>query len=148
MDKKINHDANIFYASLIIRNIRRGSNLSIDMDLYLDKIIEDIMFADEVLKRLMDLLNGNDNLINSEQYLRNIYLVKRDLVLLLEDIQGATLPISDHLKQYGSRFSQIIYSQKRDMVEVDDMLNAGEQETDKKNMVSSEEYQILFDTDD
>ena len=148
MNNKIHYDANIFYLGLIIRTIQKGCTLDTDSNFFLDKIVEDIMFSDKALKNLMEELNGSELLIDSEQHLRNLYLTKRELVLLLEDISGQMLPFAKHLKQYENRFTQIIRSQKTDMVEIDNMLSFDEQQADKKNMVSSEEYQILFDTEE
>ena len=148
MNSEIHYDADIFYVSLIIKTIRQGCTLATDPNFFLDKIVEDIMFSDKALKTLMQQLNGNELLVNVEQHLRNLYLAKHDLVLLLDDMRGESLPFAAYLKQYEPRFAQIILSQKTDMMEIDDMLNFNEQQTDKKNMVSSEEYQILFDNEE
>lgn len=145
MSAQVHYDANIYFISLIIRDLRRGCTLSIDPSYFLDKIIEDIMFCDESLKTLMNSLGKNDHLVNQEKHLRDLYLAKRDLVLLLQDLIGEELPFSSEIRQYVSRFTQIIRGQKEDMMEIDDSLNATIPQGDEKNIVSQQEYQILFD---
>ncbi len=147
MNKDVHFDADIFYTALIIRTIRQGCSLNIDSDFFLDKIMEDIMFVDRTLKNIMEQLDGDIHSIDTGQYVRNLYLVKRDLVFLLDDIRGMVFPFAQYLKQYESRFAQIIVSQKTDMMKLDDILTTDEQKNNDKDILSSEEYQILFDVE-
>lgn len=148
MDKEVHFDADIFHAALVIRTIRKGCNLTTDPKLFLDKIVEDIMFSDKVLKQLMEQLDSSTRLVNVEQHYRNLYLVKRDFVFFLDDIRSQALPFAQHLEQYVTRFTQIITSQKTDMMKISDMLTTDDEESDKRNILSSEEYQILFNTEE
>jgi hypothetical protein len=148
LSAQIHYDADIFQISQIIRLLRRGCSVDIDPEFYLDKIIEDILFADDILKTLYSRLNTNDLLVNREQYLRDLYLAKRDLVLLLEDVIGETLPFSGNMKQYSSRFSQIIRSQKEDMMAIDDTLNKDQRQEEEKNIVSQQEFSILMENEE
>ncbi len=147
MSSQFHYDSDIFYLSQIIRVIRRGVSIPIDQEFFLDKIIEDIMFVDGVLKSLYARLNQNDLLVNRQQYLRDTYLAKRDLVLLLEDLIGGSLEFSSEIKQYHSRLKQIIRSQKEDMMVIDDSLNSDSRHEEEKTIVSQEEFSILLDSD-
>ncbi len=143
MSPQIHYDANIFFVGQLIRDLRKGCSLEIDPAFFLDKIVEDIMFADDFLLRLSNQLNTTEQLVNREKYLRDLYLTKRELVLLLEDICGLVLPFAMHIVQYKSRLVQIIHNQREDMMSIDDKISS--QPGDEKNIVSREEYQILFD---
>jgi hypothetical protein len=147
VSSQVHYDADIFFASQIVRQIRRGCSISIDADFFLDKMIEDILFCDDILKTLLTRLNANDLLVNREQYLRDLYLAKRDLVMTLDDINGGNLEFASSMKQYSSRFTQIIRSQKEDMMAIDDTLNSDLRQEEEKAMVSQEEFSILMDND-
>lgn len=147
MSSQFHYDADIYFISQLIRELRKGCSIKIDAEFYLDKMIEDLMFADDILKTLYSRLQGNDLLVNREQYLRDLYLTKRDLVMLLDDLNGGVLEFSKSVKQYNTRLAQIIRSQKEDMMAIDDVLNSEQRKEDEKNIVSQEEFSILLDNE-
>lgn len=148
MSSPVNYDANIFFASQIIRILRQGTSLGIDDGLYLDKVMEDILFIDEVLKTLYTRLGNTQQLMNRDQYLRDLFLAKQDFTRLLEDLIADALDFSSKMKQYHSRLRQIIISQKDDMFNIDDTLNHQLRSEEQQLIVSQEEFSILLDDSD
>ncbi len=86
MTEKLYYDDNIFYINEIITTIDDAVQLDIDSGLFLDKIVEDILFVEGTLARLYGSLSENELLIRRTEHLRRILRSKQKYTQLLEDI--------------------------------------------------------------
>ena len=96
MNKKINFDDNIFILMMRLRMIRDIITLDADPELFLEKVLDDIDFADHTLQILLNYLNENQRLIELEVLLEHILELEWQFSLVLKELMDHDGNISVH----------------------------------------------------
>ena len=86
MNKKINFDDNIFILMMRLRMIRDIITLDADPELFLEKILDDIDFADHTLQILLKYLHENQRLIELEELLEHLSELEWQFSLVLKEL--------------------------------------------------------------
>jgi len=145
MAEKIYYDDNIFYLNEIISNIDDGIRLDIDSGLFLDKLVEDILFVESTLARLYGSLQENDKLIRRGEHLRRLVRSKLKFSELLEDIVQHRVPISENLVPFYPKFHELISEQQDHLDEIRAQLTTANGSADEgEDVVSQEEIRFLL----
>ena len=145
MAEKIYYDDNIFYLNEIISNIDDGIRLDIDTKLYLDKLVEDILFVESILARLYGSLQENDKLIRRSEHLKRLVRSKVKFLDLLDDIVQQRVPISDNLVPFYPKFNELIREQQDHLDEIRAQLSTSNGSTEEdEDIVSQEEIRFLL----
>ena len=71
MNKRVNFEDNIFILTMRVRMIRNTITLDAEPELFLEKLLDDICFTDQVLRTLLAYLQENDRLIAREEFLEH-----------------------------------------------------------------------------
>ncbi|HCM27132.1 MAG: hypothetical protein A2Z99_11715 [Treponema sp. GWB1_62_6] len=107
MAKRIQFEDDIFYISLIVRNLCDCLALDLDPDLFLERTVNEISFVERALDRMSIELIANDRLIERNEQLQNLAEAEArfaDLLMALSSgegrIQSALLPFADRLVQW------------------------------------------------
>ena len=145
MAEKIYYDDNIFFLNEIISNIDDGIRLDIDTELYLDKLVEDILFVESILTRLYGSLQENDKLIRRSEHLRRLIRSKLKFSELLEDIVHQRVSISENLVPFYPKFNELISQQQNHLDEIRAQLSTSNGSTEEDgDIVSQEEIRFLL----
>ena len=146
MAEKLYYDDNIFYLNEIVANLDDAVRLDIDSDLFLDKVVDDIMFVETTLGRLYVSLNENDLLIRRAEHLKRIMRSKHLFAELLENIIAGNSSLGKNLYPFFPKFKELINEQHAHIDEIQRLLSSSADEAVKnEDMVSQEEFRILLD---
>lgn len=149
MSARINYDDNLFYVNTWLRQLHSSLNLDMDSDIFLHKIVEDILFIHEVLMKLNSTLMKNAFFINRLEYLRMLVLAKKEFVQFLEELQMNSSAFAGNLLPFHGQFSQCRNVHYADIEEITDILEresgVNQEESD---IISSDEYRYLFKQED
>jgi hypothetical protein len=151
MAVQINYEDNIFYLTTLIRNLKNGTMLDIDADIFKDKFIEDILFINSGLQKIYKSLSRNAYLIRRNDYLRSLHRAKQSYVDFVDEVLAGSYPFCEKLSSYSSQFNATKESQLKDMTEIhSQLMGAGEEKTsvEDEDVVSQEEYRFLFKEDE
>ena len=72
MNKRVNFEDNIFILMMRIRMIRDIIILDADPELFLEKTLDDICFADQTLRTLLGFIKDNNQLIERDELLEHL----------------------------------------------------------------------------
>ena len=72
MNKRINFEDSIFIVMMRLRMIRDVITLDADPELFLEKILDDIYFTDDVLRTLMGYLEENSRLTKRDELMEHL----------------------------------------------------------------------------
>ena len=146
MAEKLYYDDNIFYLNEIITTIDDALKLDIDSDLFLDKVVEDILFVESTLARIYGSLSENELLIRRSEHLRRILRSKQKFTELLEDIVQRRVSIGPQIVPFHPKFRELIFEQQRHIEEIRGLLNTSTASVERsEDLVSPEEFRILME---
>ena len=86
MNKKVNFEDNIFILMMRIRMIRDTITLDADPELFMEKILDDICFADHTLGILLGYLKENQRLIGLDELLEQYSDVEWQFSMVLKGL--------------------------------------------------------------
>lgn len=148
MSARINYEDNLFYVSNWLKQLHAANRLDIDADIFLHKIVEDILFIHEVLRKLNLNLQKNEAFIHRLEYLRMLVLTKKEFVQFIEELQMNTSAFAEHLVPFHDQFMQCRNTHYEDIQTITGIL---EQEAgfdkEESDIISSDEYRFLFKPD-
>ena len=144
MLQKINYEDDAFYLLLMAKRLHDGLKLDIDPEHFLDKIIDDIFFIDEVIGELYNSLRQS-SLIHKPQYMRCIQRVKKILVDLIDDIIMRRVPMANYTDEFKENLTNIVEIHRRDVLEIRSFLsNFADETAENEQIVSDKELRFLF----
>jgi hypothetical protein len=144
--EKLYYDDNIFYLNEIVSNLDDAVRLDIDSDLFLDKVVDDIMFVESTLGRLYASLKENDLLIRRAEHLRRIMRSKQLFAELLEHITSGNSSLGKNLYPFFSKFNELVTEQQEHIGEIRRLLSTSTTaDVQNEDMVSQEEFRILLE---
>ncbi|HEB10875.1 MAG TPA: hypothetical protein ENI06_06645 [Spirochaetales bacterium] len=145
MEKQINFGDNIFFLTLILKGLSSGVRLSLDNDLFLDKLVEDIFFLEGSIEKVFELIKQRVLLIDRLGHLKNLETLSSDFAALLEEITLGNIPVAEHLAAFSDRFNSIKDNQHKLASEIRGIIHDTDQsETIEEDMVSQEEFEFLL----
>ena len=145
MAEKLYYDDNIFYLNEIITTIEDALKLEIDSGLYLDKLVDDILFVESTLARLYGSLTENQMLIRRSEHLRRLLRSKQQFCELLERISDGRVAIGTDLVPFFPKFRELIAEQQEHINDIHSLLHTSETAPEQaEDMVSQEEFRILM----
>ena len=148
MASTVNYDDNLFHIMAITRTLRSGLQLDIDAQLYLDRVVEDLLFIDATLERVHEELRDSRYLINRRGHLRQLMRAKRAYSDLLGEILNGQTAFRVELSRIRSKLEAAHDQQQRDIDEIrDDMEQVGG-EDDQHTIVSQDEFRFLLQNDE
>ena len=86
MNKKVNFEDNIFILMMRIRMIRDIITLDADPELFMGKILDDIIFADHTLGILLVYLQENRRLIELDELVEHFSKLEWQFSLILQEL--------------------------------------------------------------
>ena len=145
MAEKIYYDDNIFYLNEILKTLDDGLHLDIDADLFLDKIVEDILFVDSALSRLYRDLAENELLIKRANHLKRLIRGKTLLADLLDSILQESVAVGAKLHPFFPKFRTLCQEQRDDIIEIRERLTSSvSTKSAPTDVVSQQEYHYLL----
>lgn len=145
MEKQINFGDNIFFLTLILKDLSSGIKLSLDNDLFLDKLVEDVFFLEGSIEQVFELIKERVLLIDRLEHLKNLEKLSSDFAAFLEEIIMGDVPVAEHLAAFLEKFSGIKDHQHKLVSEVRGIIHDADQsETAEEDMVSREEFEFLL----
>ncbi len=149
MTKQINYEDDIFFLLLIIRRLRDGLKLKIDMETFGSKIVDDILFLDETIEKMLQMLEAKHGVLNREENLRSLKKVESLFNNLLDDIIEKRIPGSYYFSDLNSSFIKIRKKNLEMTSKIDQILSDMSRiDSEKSKMVSEEEFRYLLSSDD
>ena len=86
MNKRVNFEDNIFILMMRIRMIADTITLDADPELFLEKTLDDITFADHNLRILYDYIQENTRLIERDELLEHFSEVEKHFSQVIQDL--------------------------------------------------------------
>lgn len=149
MAKKIDYADSIFYLNEQIRILTDCLDLDIDGDLYLDKVVEDILFIEGTMESLTQSLTENPRLLDRADHLHSIMRAKGRYAHLLESIARGEINFSRHLFPFSAKFRQISAKQREDIEDIRRVLSSeSDSGFEDTKVVSEQELHFLLMEDD
>lgn len=145
MEKQINFGDNIFFLTLILKGLSSGLRLSLDHDLFLDKLVEDIFFLEGSIEKVFELIKQRVLLIDRLEHLKNLETLSSDFAVFLGEIIMGNVPVAEHLAAFSEKFDSIKDRQHKLVSEIKGIIHDTDQsETTEEDMVSREEFEFLL----
>ncbi len=145
MTKRVNYEDDIFFLLLLLRRLKEGLKLKIDMEYFGSKIVDDILFIDEKIEMLLNLLKGHTLLIKEEEYLIDLKKLTRLFVDFLYDLIEKKFPGSYYFSDLLTSFKKIKGKHENFLEEIKSILKEIEnREHDSEQIVSEEEFKFLL----
>lgn len=145
MAAQTNYEDNLYFLNLHLKTLRNGIGLDIDPEFFLQKLVNDILFHDSVLNKLLAALTKNTNLIRRKELLRLVMLAHTDFMHFIDDIATIDsgmarelVPFMPQLQQCRSRSDQAIYETASQLAE------PASEGADADDVISQDEYRFLF----
>ena len=145
MATKVNYDDNLFHLHSLIKGLRGGLQLELDIDYFRDKIVEDIFFVDRTLQQIYEALRVNSYLINRRDHLRELMRVKRGFADLLGALLDGSLPWSENLFTFTDKLAGARDHHVRDIADIQGLREGGALVDEPQDVVSQDEYRFLFE---
>lgn len=101
MPQRIHYQDDIFYLSLIARTTAEGFSVDVDPELFLQKLRDDILFVEQRLSAMFEMLSSNDRLLDRLEYLKLLEGVILPFSSGLEKLRSGALPLSCAVESAG-----------------------------------------------
>lgn len=145
MTKRINYEDNIFFLKLILKQITSAFKLSIDTELFRDKVVEDLFFLDRTINGIFSSLKMNSLIIDRLDHLKDLQKLNKDFVQLLEDTLNIHSPFAHYLSDLFEDLQNIKENHQQDIVEIKEIITGSRfSSVEEDQMVSAEEFKILL----
>ncbi|MCX7788646.1 MAG: hypothetical protein N2442_13230 [Spirochaetes bacterium] len=147
---KINYKATLDFLSLSIQTLGTGIQLDIDPDLFLDKVLEDILFIDSILSRLFHQLRDNPYLNRRVEYLVQLERTKEAFIQLLTQIINQGSFFREPIGPYLSTLQTCHIGQTKELNDLKEILKEAKSQSlpEEKEVISPLEYQFLLETEE
>jgi hypothetical protein len=149
MTRRINYEDNIFYLKLLLKQLQSGLKLSIDGELYAEKIAAEIFFLDKTVSEILRSLETNMLLRDRLELLKDLEGFLLRFVELLDEVLTAETGLAVELEGHHPDFQQMKERRLEDtrtIRETIDGSQSGEAEADQ--IVSEEEFKFLLSPDE
>jgi len=114
MAKRIHFEDDIFFLNLLVRTLKDGLELDLDADIFLNKIIDDLVFLDTTFERMLANLSGNERLLDRNEQLVNLQEVEERFADAVAKIMSGRGILSEALSPFFERFAELrVRSAKR-----------------------------------
>ena len=149
MEDTIYYDENLFYVNEIINTVGDGFRLDLHASIFLDKVVEDVLFVESALAFLFAALRENELLINRAEHLRRMLRTKSRYSDVLDMIVNESHSLSEQIAPFFSKFKELSAGQRADMVEIRNILfTQGDLTTGESDVVSEAEIRFLLKEED
>lgn len=139
-----NYDDDIFFVQALVKSLKAGLTLEIDADLFRDKVIEDILFADGTLARIYQSLDTNRFLVRRAEYLRDLLRAKRAFADFLEEITSGRLSFSSELESVRSTLTEARIRHVREIADIQTAMDQDAASPEPQDIVSQDEFRFLL----
>jgi len=145
MTKRVNYEDDIFFLLLLLRRLKEGLKLKIDMEHFGSKIVDDVLFIDEKIETLLNLLKNQTLLLREEEYLIDLKKLTRLFIEFLNDLIDKKFPGSYYFSDLLMSFEKIRDKHEKFLEDIKVILKDIEtKERDAEQIVSSEEFKFLL----
>ncbi len=149
MTKQINYEDDIFFLLLILRRLSDGLKLTVDSEIFSAKIVDDILFIDEAVDKVYDLLKNSPSPIKKEENLRNIRKVKKLFIELLDDIIQKRVSMAYYFTDILDNLIGIQKKHSETDADIDgQLLRIAGKLQEGRQIVSEEEFRFLLSDDE
>jgi len=147
---KINYKATLDFLSLTIHALGTGIQLDIDPDLFLDKVLEDLLFIDSILSRLFHQLRDNPYLNRRVEYLVQLEKTKEEFIQLITQILNRGAFFSEPLEPYLPTLQTCLSGQNKELDALKSILQDIKSHSlpEEKEVISPLEYQFLLESEE
>lgn len=143
-----NYDDDIFFVQTIVKSLRTGLTLELDTSLFKDKVVEDILFVDKTLQRILQSLDANHYLIRRSEYLRDLLRAKRAFADFLNDVTGERLPFASHLASERESLQAAREQHIRDIADLQTAMDRADESPEAEDVVGQDEFRFLLQPDE
>jgi len=145
MSQRIHVQDDLFFITLMVKTLRDGFSLEIDSEIFLDTVVDDIVFIDKALLKLNEFLDQNTHLIERKEYLRSLLQIDKQFADLLSGVLNRDFGFSEALEEYRSKISAIWDAHRRLFSAIQSTLSlAGADEFGQTDIVSHDELSGLL----
>ena len=148
MAAQINYEDNLYCLAMSLKNIRISLGLEVDRELFLQKVVNDIIFYDSVLQKLYQSLIQNTFLIRRLELLRLVLLAKKDFIQFLDDINTIDSSFAKDLDAFSNQLLQCRERNNENIHDIQSLLLGPDQGNQQsEDLITSDEYKYLFQQD-
>ena len=141
----IYYDEDLFYLNEVIHTISDGFRLDLQSALFVDKIVDDIMFVENTIAILYGALMENELVIKRAEHLKRLVQTKVQFADMLEGVVRGDHRFGDAIAPFYSRFGEMAAGQRESaesaMTEVRSTKNT---EMSTPDVVSEQEIRFLL----
>ncbi|GAB4375485.1 MAG: hypothetical protein Kow009_10790 [Spirochaetales bacterium] len=147
---KVNYKTVLDYLFLSIQTLETGILSELDPDLFLDKILEDLLFIDAILSRIFQQLRDNPYLNRRTEYLYALQRTKEEFIRLTTRIVQQGRFLGEPLEPYLATFRTCLSGQMAELNTLRSILEESRAHSSlfDEEVVSPKEYQFLLAWDE
>lgn len=148
MAKRIHFEDDIFYLNLLIRTLRDGFELDLDVELFLTRYVDDLTFIDNAFETLLSELTENERLIERGEQLLNLLEAEERFAEALGRALAARGTVAQGLQPFSERLVELRSRSMRRRSEINGATAFSGDGVDDADLVSPYELnELLKDAD-
>ena len=135
---------------MTIHALETGIQLEIDADLFMDKILEDLLFIDSILSRLFHQLRDNPYMNRRIEYLDQLEKTKEKFIHLINRIISGRNFLSEPIELYLPTLQTCLSGQTAEIASLRSLLEEAKTHSlgESEEVISPLEYQFLLELDE
>ncbi|MCL2519780.1 MAG: hypothetical protein FWE37_02070 [Spirochaetaceae bacterium] len=148
MKEHINYDDNLFFITARLKLLEDALHLTLDESLFNELYKHDIFLFDNLLTVFYQRLTNSRQLLKLNDYLFELCRAQVSLVNILNFILYQDTAFNHSFLSETDTFKAIAGRQKLAYLEVRELLTAKDKQAAGNDVISEEEYNILFSSDE
>ena len=145
MDDLIYYDEDLFFLNEIIRTIENATRLDLQPGLFLDKIVDDIMFVENTLAVLYGTLMENEHLMHRPDHLDRLARTESRFAEVLEEVLRGGHSLDSEIAPFYPRFGEMSTGQRDRVAIIKSVLRETvEIPRETSDVVSEQEIRFLL----
>ena len=149
MQNRIHYEDDLFYLTLVIKNLREGFRLPLDAEFFREKALDDLRFVEATLRRFSDNLQENSLLIRRAEYLHSLVKAEGDFLRLVAELLQNQLVFSENLGDFIEELASHQARHREIEVDIRATLKVLSQEEDgKHDVITATELDLLMRPDE
>jgi hypothetical protein len=131
MAQYIHYQDNIFYITRIVQTVTDAAGIDIDPEYFSERIIADIRYSDQSIRKMRDILSENSRMAERPEYLKLLGLSAAKFAEALASLASGRNELGKALVNQKDELMQIYQAQRMIASEIRDTLS---ELLDEKNL--------------
>ncbi len=143
----IHYEENLFLLNDMLRTLRKGCSINIDSSIFLEYVVNQVLFINKALKDLYTSIT-EASMLKQPENLKEMIRVTGFFTDLIDELTTGKLPFSEHIMTYKNDFMTISADYRKASSSLEESLAELQESGENEELVSQEEFMYLFNSEE